>query len=115
MILTVGIEIGEPIHIIVLEDTFSGKIENLGSTLNTGLGHQAVDGDLLVDENDGTLITYRVPDLSGTPKTAIVGEKSFDLSKGRCFVLGEDYQATQMESSDPEEAISLLAAMRAHD
>ena len=99
-IFTVGTKIGDPIHIIALAGTYE-DIENEGSSLNTGAGHEAEDGDLLVEENDGTMIAYRIPDLSGTTGTAIVGDQSFDLSRGRCFILTPEYSAKQVPYDDP--------------
>ena len=104
-IFTVGKKIGDPIHIIALANTYEG-LDDQGSSLNSGAGHEAEDGDLLVDENDGTMIAYRVPDLSGESGTAIVGDQSFDLSLGRCFILTPEYSAIQVPCDDPQFAIS---------
>ena len=109
-IFSVGEKIGEPIYIIALAGTYDSEISDEGSSLGDGAGHQAEDGDLIVDENDGTLISYRVPDLSGASNTAIVGENSFDLSQGRCFILTNDYSAIQIASSNPDDAIALHSA-----
>ena len=105
-VFRVGGKIGTPICIIALPGTFEGNIEDEGSSLNDGAGHHAEDGDLCIEDNDGTLIAYRIPDLSGAPGTAIVGEQSFNLSNGRCFVLTSDYEAIQVPYDDPADAIA---------
>ncbi len=114
IIFQAGNRIGTPIYIIALEDTFTGDIQDLGSSVNNGAGHEAEDGDLCIDDNGGTMIAYRIPDLSGTPGTAIVGEQSFNLSSGRCFVLTPDYRAVQIQSDDPSAAIDCFRANKRH-
>lgn len=105
-IFRVGDKIGTPIHIIALQGTFDGDIEDEGSSVNNGAGHNAEDGDLRIEDNEGTMIAYRIPDLSGEPGTAIVGEQSFDLSNGKCFVLAADYAVVQIPDDDPDAAIA---------
>ena len=107
-IITIGMELGYELFIFVRRNTFRGDIEDWGSQLNNGLGHQALDGDFRVEDNDGTLIAYRIPDLAGTPNTFVPGDNTFDLANGHCFVLTPDYQAKQLSARTEAEALTLL-------
>ncbi|HEX3147799.1 MAG TPA: hypothetical protein VHR66_06920, partial [Gemmataceae bacterium] len=87
---------------------YRGEIEYSGAQLDSELGHQALNGDFRVEENDGTLIPYRIPDLDGTPDTFVLGNNTFDLTKGHCFVLTPDYQARQHPVRSEEDALKIL-------
>ena len=109
-IFKVGKELGYELIIFVHKDTYRGDIEHNGAQLDVGLGHQALDGDFRVEDNDGTLIAYRLPDLDGTPNTFVLGDNTFDLAKGHCFVLTPDYQAEQLPVRSEREALRILTA-----
>jgi hypothetical protein len=109
-IFKVGKELGYELVIFVPKDTYRGDTQHCGAQLNDELGHQALDGDFRVEDNDGTMITYRIPDLDGTPNTFVLGDNTFDLAKGLCFVLTSDYQAEQLPVRSEGEALRLLGA-----
>ena len=107
-IFKVGRELGFEIVILVRKGTYRGDIDHSGSTLDCELGHQALNGDFCVEDNDGTLIPYRIPDLDGTPNTFVLGDNTFDLANGHCFILTADYQAEQLLARSEDEAFRLL-------
>ena len=109
-IFTIGKELGYELVVFVHQDTYRGAVENLGAQLNDGLGHQALDGDFCVEDNDGTMIPYRIPDLAGTPNTFVLGDSTFDLAQGHCFVLTPDYQAKQLPVQSEAEALKILTS-----
>lgn len=98
------------LFVFVQPGTFSGRVENCGASLNHGLGHVALDGDICVDENGGTMIAYRIPDLIGTPGTFVLGENTFHLDNGKCFVLASEYGAQQLPFDDRDDALAYLTA-----
>ncbi|TWT80615.1 hypothetical protein CA13_20600 [Planctomycetes bacterium CA13] len=104
----IGSEMSVEIFVFVVLGTYSGTVENSGASINHGLGHKALDGDLCVEDNDGTMISYRIPDMSGTLGTFVLGEKSFRLDDGKCFVLTPDYEAEQLPFHTREEALAYL-------
>ncbi len=110
-VFTIGKQLDETIHILIRRGTFSGDVHFPSLRLNNGLGHLALDGDICVDENDGTMIAVRLPDLAGTPGTFVLGEDTFDLAAGRCFILADDYQATQIPHDSLDDAFRYLAAI----
>jgi hypothetical protein len=109
-IFKIGNELGYELVIFIHEDTYRGDIENCGARLDNELGHQALNGDFRVEDNDGTLIAYRIPDLDGTPNTFVLGDKTFDLAKGHCFVLTPDCQAEQLSVRSEGEALRILTS-----
>jgi hypothetical protein len=109
-IFKIGKELGYELVIFVHEDTYRGHIENSGAQIDNELGHQSLNGDFWVEDNDGTLIPYRIPDLDGTPNTFVLGDKTFDLAKGHYFVLTPDYQAEQLPVRSEAEALRLLTS-----
>lgn len=104
-----GAEMNLELFIFVLPGTYTGAVEDCGASLNNGLGHDALDGDFCVDENDGTVISYRVPDLSGTPGSFLLGENTFKLENGMCFVLTSEYEAEQLPYTTKDDALAHLA------
>ncbi len=108
MIFKVGKELGDEIVILLHKGTYLGNVEHSANQLENGMEHPALDGEFRVDENDGTLIPYRIPDLDGTPNTLVLGDNIFDLANGRCFVFTPDYQAKQLPVRSEEEALKLL-------
>ena len=104
-----GAELNLELFIFVLPATYTGDVEDCGASLNNGLGHEALDGDFCVDENDGTMISYRVPDLSGTPGSFLLGENTFKLENGTCFVLTSNYEAKQLPFKTKGDALAHLA------
>lgn len=107
---TIGAEMNVELYIFVKPGTFSGGVEDWGASLNNGLGHEALDGDFCVDENDGTMISYRLPDLSGTPGTFVLGDDTFNLNNGKCFVLTSEYEAQQLPFDDRGDALAHLSS-----
>ena len=104
----IGSELDLEIFVFAKTGTYSGNVENLGAAINNGLGHEALDGDFCVNDNDGTMISYRLPDLSGTPGTFLLGDGSFKLENGMCFVLTADYEAEQLPFTTKAEALAYL-------
>jgi len=109
-IFYIGKELGYELLIFVHKDTFDGDVEDSGAQLDDGLGHQALDGDFSVEDNDGTLISYRIPDLAGTANTFVLGDNTFDLARGLCFLLTRDYQAEQLPVKSKGEALKILTS-----
>ncbi|HEV3437609.1 MAG TPA: hypothetical protein VG122_09620 [Gemmata sp.] len=109
-IFCIGKELGYELLVFVHKDTYDGDIEDSGAHLNNELGHQALDGDFCVEDNDGTLISYRIPDLAGTANTFVLGDNTFDLARGHCFVLTPDYQAEQLPVKSKDEALKILTS-----
>jgi hypothetical protein len=105
----VGSELRVEVFVFVKPGTFSGAVENEGASVNHGLGHEALDGDFQVEDNDGTMIAYRIPDMAGTPGTFVLGESTFKLEDGNCFVLTPDYEAEQLPCHTKEEALFHLS------
>ena len=48
----IGSEVGVEIFVFVRPNTYSGAVENAGTSVNHGLGHEALDGDFCVEDND---------------------------------------------------------------
>lgn len=105
----IGSELGVEVYVFVKPGTFSGAVENAGASINHGLGHEALDGDFNVEDNDGTMIAYRIPDMAGTPGTVVLGERTFKIEDGNCFVLTSDYEADQIPCHSKEEALAHLS------
>jgi hypothetical protein len=107
-VFTFGEELNETIHVLLRAGTFAGGIEFPRPTLNHGLGHPALGSDFLVDEEGGITIAVRLPDLSGEPGTFTLGDRSFNLSEGRVFLLTSDWQADQLPSQTLDEGFRHL-------
>ncbi|WP_068136348.1 hypothetical protein [Roseimaritima ulvae] len=107
-VFTLGEELNETIHVLLRAGTFVGDIEFPPPTLNTGLGHPALDSDFLVDDEGGVAIAVRLPDLSGKTGTMILGDRSFNLSAGRVFLLTSDWQADQLPAQTLDEGFRHL-------
>ncbi|KAA1256839.1 hypothetical protein LF1_57970 [Rubripirellula obstinata] len=103
-VFTIGTQLDETIHILLRSGTFTGDVDLPDLRFNTGLGHPALDGDICVDENGGMMIAVRLPDLDGKPGTFVLGDRTFNLVAGRCFLLTKDYQAIQLPHDVLEDA-----------
>ena len=107
-VFTLGEELNETAHVLLRQGTFKGDVEFPTPTLNDGLGHPALDGDFLVDEEGGVTIAVRLPDLSGKPGTFLLGDQCFELSSGRCFILRSDWQGDQIPAQTLDDAFRYL-------
>lgn len=107
-VFTLGEELNETIHVLLRAGTFTGDVEFPPPGLNHGLGHPALSSDFLVDEEGGVTIAVRLPDLSGEPGTFVLGDRTFDLSAGRCFILTSDWQARQIPAQTLDDAFQSL-------
>jgi hypothetical protein len=107
-VFTLGEELNETVHVLLPAGTFAGSVELPFPTLNNGLGHPALDSEFLVEDEGGVTIAVRLPDLSGEPGTFILGDRSFKLSEGRCFVLRSDWQADQLPAHTIDDAFEYL-------
>ncbi len=105
----IGSEVGVEIFVFVKPKTYSGGVENAGASVNHGLGHEALDGDFCVEDNDGTMVSYRIPDMAETPGTFVLGDNTFKLENGTCFVLTPDYEAEQLPFHSKEDALAYLS------
>ncbi|WP_442511781.1 hypothetical protein SH528x_003524 [Novipirellula sp. SH528] len=109
-VYTLGEELNETVHVLLRNGTFSGDVDFPSPTLNDGLGHPALDSDFFVDDEGGVTISVRLPDMSGKPGTFVLGDRSFELFAGRCFILTPDWQGDQIPAQTLDDAFQYLEA-----